>query len=1016
MKLTSSLLFLGIAGLLSAEKAFSQTTFWQNPGLEFWINGANWSAGVPNQNLDARIDNGGNVLLMSGATGQARTVAVAQGPFSAGSLTIINIGEPGTLNSGSAVIGGQGSGAATVYGPGSSWTNNGQLEIGREGTGTLNVNNGGAVSNTSAIIGTFAGADGTVWVDGIGSRWTNSLGIYAGYSGSGKVNIQNGGAVTSSSSYIGFAAGSNGAVAVDGVSSWQTVDVEIGTAGTGTLSITNGSKLDIGNGYVGIHAGSNGSVTVSGDGSEWLNRFSLAVGVLGVGKLAVQDGGAVGSEGGVRIGDGLGSNGLIYVTGAGSTFTVFDDASFPIFLVGNAGLGALIIQAGGSVDSASIASIGKESTSTGTVVVKGNGSTWTHDGFVIVGSSGTGTLTIQDGAVVSADGANLGEATGSSGTISVAGSGSKWTNSGTSTRELHIGNGGAGTVNIADGGAVSSRLGKLALMPNSSGTVTISGSGSTWSNAGDLIVGEQGNGTLNVQNGGSVSLIGDHTNMHIGQTGVGSVNIWGGGSLFSHSITIGTNAGSNGTARVTGTGTTWTNVGQLSVGKSGVGALTIEAGATLVSNTGAKEIGHNYGSTGVVTVTGPGSTWTSNQSLEVGVVGAGTLIIENGGSVSGTSGVIGDASGSVGSATVRGAGSTWTMSSSLSIASGGFATLSVENGGSVSSTAGSLGLATGAEGSAIVTGSGSTWTMTQQLSIGGNFPTGTNGGIGTLTVDTGGSVSAAQDTTLFPGARLRLRGGTLTTSAITFQGVGGQFLWTSGTLHVGTYNGDLTNPNGGILAPGNSSGSTQVVGNYTQQAGAILDIEIGGTLVNSQYDSVNITGTALLSGQLNLALINGFVPTPQQTFIIFNAASILSSFSNVTDGQRLTTIDGTGSFLVNYGPTSILNPNQIRLTDFQLAGIPGDYNQNGVVDAADYARWRDNLGSGTSLPNDDTPGVGPDDYSRWRSHFGQTAGSGSFSDATIPEPSSASLFVPIALAAIRSWRRWRRECHQLVTA
>ena len=58
-------------------------------------------------------------------------------------------------------------------------------------------------------------------------------------------------------------------------------------------------------------------------------------------------------------------------------------------------------------------------------------------------------------------------------------------------------------------------------------------------------------------------------------------------------------------------------------------------------------------------------------------------------------------------------------------------------------------------------------------------------------------------------------------------------------------------------------------------------------------------------------------------------------------------------------------------------GLPGDYNQNGVVDAADYAVWRDNDGSGTSLPNDDTLGVGPDDYVRWRSHFGQTAGSGS---------------------------------------
>jgi hypothetical protein len=38
-------------------------------------------------------------------------------------------------------------------------------------------------------------------------------------------------------------------------------------------------------------------------------------------------------------------------------------------------------------------------------------------------------------------------------------------------------------------------------------------------------------------------------------------------------------------------------------------------------------------------------------------------------------------------------------------------------------------------------------------------------------------------------------------------------------------------------------------------------------------------------------------------------------------------------------------------------GIAGDYNDNGVVDAADYVLWRDNLGLTTVLPNDPTPGM-----------------------------------------------------------
>src|SRR3990172_5714232 len=54
-------------------------------------------------------------------------------------------------------------------------------------------------------------------------------------------------------------------------------------------------------------------------------------------------------------------------------------------------------------------------------------------------------------------------------------------------------------------------------------------------------------------------------------------------------------------------------------------------------------------------------------------------------------------------------------------------------------------------------------------------------------------------------------------------------------------------------------------------------------------------------------------------------------------------------------------------------GLPGDYNDNGVVDTADYTIWQDNLGSSFFLANDDTPGVAADDYDRWANNFGNTA-------------------------------------------
>lgn len=89
---------------------------------------------------------------------------------------------------------------------------------------------------------------------------------------------------------------------------------------------------------------------------------------------------------------------------------------------------------------------------------------------------------------------------------------------------------------------------------------------------------------------------------------------------------------------------------------------------------------------------------------------------------------------------------------------------------------------------------------------------------------------------------------------------------------------------------------------------------------------------------------------------------------------------------------------QVTFEDFSVTvsappALLGDYNENGIVDAADYTVWRDNLG-GTLLPNDPTPGtVDSTDYDFWKAHFGATLGAGSGGGATgvVPEPASLGL-------------------------
>jgi hypothetical protein len=86
--------------------------------------------------------------------------------------------------------------------------------------------------------------------------------------------------------------------------------------------------------------------------------------------------------------------------------------------------------------------------------------------------------------------------------------------------------------------------------------------------------------------------------------------------------------------------------------------------------------------------------------------------------------------------------------------------------------------------------------------------------------------------------------------------------------------------------------------------------------------------------------------------------------------------------------------------------IQGDYNGNGVVDAADYTLWRDNL----NAPNEDAinnngdgGGVTASDYTYWKARFGNTSnpGAGSVATGAVPEPATALLaFVTFGLAAI----------------
>ncbi len=84
-----------------------------------------------------------------------------------------------------------------------------------------------------------------------------------------------------------------------------------------------------------------------------------------------------------------------------------------------------------------------------------------------------------------------------------------------------------------------------------------------------------------------------------------------------------------------------------------------------------------------------------------------------------------------------------------------------------------------------------------------------------------------------------------------------------------------------------------------------------------------------------------------------------------------------------------------RFAQFGPLGVPGDFNQNGTIDAADYTVWRNNVGAPAgTLPNDTVGGViGQGQYNLWKGNFG-LAGSGAavaVASANVPEPETCLL-------------------------
>jgi hypothetical protein len=157
-------------------------------------------------------------------------------------------------------------------------------------------------------------------------------------------------------------------------------------------------------------------------------------------------------------------------------------------------------------------------------------------------------------------------------------------------------------------------------------------------------------------------------------------------------------------------------------------------------------------------------------------------------------------------------------------------------------------------------------------------------------------------------------------------------------------------------------------------SGGTLQIELASDTLS---ETLLVDGAVTLGGTLQISLVGAYAPNEGDSWQIISAGggidqaftSIPPEFSVQKQGNNL---------MLYYGAAP---------------GLNGDFNNDGVVDAADYLAWRKNDGT-------------LEGYNAWKNNFGAStpgAGGGDNAGGSVPEPALGILFLPVAamLALVR---------------
>ncbi|MEH6665173.1 MAG: autotransporter-associated beta strand repeat-containing protein, partial [Brevundimonas sp.] len=781
----------------------------------------------------------GQVVLARGLTGSGDLTAGVQ----AGDDGRLLVTEAARLNSAGATLGQalEARGEATVSGADSAWSVDGVLFVGGDGEGRLTIADRGFADVGTAVIASETRGSGAAVVTGGGSLLNVRSGLFVGGYGEGALTIEDGGRVRALYGSVGTHGGADGLAVISDAGSVLELDdyliIAAEDQSRGQVVLTNGGLLTVGD----------------GEGDILLAEAEGAQGVLAIGADASSDAAAAGvlQAGQVRFGDGAGELVFNHTESDYGFAAAFAGAGTLRHLAGVTRLGG---------DSGAFS--GTSSLSGGTLLVDGalGGDLLVTGGALGGSGSVLGTVTIADGGVLSGvQGLTLGLGTlvlssGSTVTaaLGAAGDTALFDVTGDLTLDgalevTDVGGFGAGVYRLFDYGGALTDLGlDIASAPdgvdlddlyvqtavdNQVNLVSthevelrfwdgaggqndgaIQGGGGTWSPTGRSWTGADGavNGAYDnpafavfLGTGGTVSVDGAGIGVTGMQFAVDGYQITGDGIALTEDETIvrvgdGTAAGAAMTATIAS-------------GLTGAGGLVkSDLGALILTGTNSYQGG---------TFVRGGTLIGNTDSLVGDIDNDATLVFDQSTDAAFSGAITGD-----GETFKRGEGV-------LSLLGGSAMDWTVEAGGLIGQA--------GAFSGDVAVASGASFTLNADQAA---VWSGALSGEGTFAKTGAGDLALTGDSSAFEGVT-EIRDGLLVLNGV----LGGELRLFDGAVLSGSGSlVELTAVEGTVIAPGNSIGTLDVVGDVTFEAGSIYEVEVDPA--SSASDRIVAGGTATLNG------------------------------------------------------------------------------------------------------------------------------------------------------------------------